>query len=182
MAFLWQGTESSDPSGKLKTFSVISSSGVLGPGDMVVITGDGSTTGISEVDIGTENIGNTGVIASVAPTFAGEALSQTHLASSTLGNVLVNVDNEALYDVPVSNGPMTVDDVGLNCPLVATVGTVSSSVFASNMGANATGIATTSTLPLRIVAIREDSAGVLGNRALVRMNETTSKLGATGIS
>ena len=165
----------------MKTYAVDSGhGGVLGPGDLVIITGDGSTTGVSEVDIGlTTN--NTGVIDSVLPTFAGEALSQTHLAASTAGNVLVNVDGGAIYDVPVSNGPLSVDDVGLNSPAVVTVGTVSGSVFTSNMGINATGKATTSTLALRIVALKEDSAGVLGNRALVRLNFTTSSAGAAGI-
>jgi hypothetical protein len=183
MAFRYQGTESNgSPDGKQKTYAVDSSSGVLGPGDLVLITGDGSAKGISEVDIGTANTANTGVISSVKPNIAGEALSQTHLAATTAGNVLVNVDDQALYEVPVSNGPLVVANVGFNAPAVVTVGTVNGSMFVSNMGVNATGVATTSTLPLRIVALREDSAGVLGNVALVRMNETTSKLGATGIA
>ena len=184
MAFLWKGTESSgSPDGKQKKFAVDAGhAGVLGPGDLVLITGDGSATGRSEVDIGTANTANTGVIDSVVPNIAGEALSQTHLAATTAGDVLVNVDAFATYDVPVSNGPMVVADVGLNAPAIVTAGTVTGSVFTSNMGANATGVATTSTLPLHIVALLEDSAGVLGNRALVRVNETTSKLGSTGIA
>lgn len=184
MAFLYQGSESQGAiDGKQKLRAVaVTHAGVLGPGDLVVITGDGSATGISEVDIGVANTANTGVISSVTPNFAGEQLSITHLPATTAGNVLVNVDDQALYDVPVSNGPLTSDDLGLNAPAVVTVGTVSDSVFVSNMGVNATGAAVTSTLPLRIVELREDDAGVLGNRALVRMNETTSKLGATGIA
>lgn len=182
MAFEYRGTESNGSvDGKQKTFAVLSSSGVLGPGDLVIITGDGSATGVSEVDIGlTTN--NTGVIDSVAPTFAGEALSQTHLAASTAGNVLVNVDGGALYDVPVSNGPLVDADVGMNAPAVVTVGTVSGSVFTSNMGVNKTGVATTSTLALRIVGLLEDSSGTLGERALVRLNFTTSSQGAAGIA
>lgn len=184
MAFLYQGTESNGSvDGKQKEYAVDAThAGVLGPGDLVVITGDGSATGVSEVDVGVVGSANTGVISSVKPTIAGEALSTTHLAASTAGNVLVNVDDQALYEVPVSNGPLVVANVGLNCPAIVTAGTVNGSVFTSNMGANATGVATTSTLPLRIVALLEDEDGVLGNRALVRMNETTSKLGATGIA
>ena len=178
------GTESNGSvDGKQKTFAVDAThSGVLGPGDLILITGDGSTTGVSEVDIGTASAANTGVISSVALNLAGESLSQTHLSASTAGNVLVNVDAFATYEVAVSNGPMVVADVGLNCPAVVTAGTVTGSLFVSNMGANATGVATTSTLPLHIVALKEDSAGVLGNRAIVRVNATTSKLGATGIA
>ena len=183
MAFEYQGTESQGSiDGKQKTYAVDAAhAGVLGPGDLVVITGDGSATGISEVDTGVANTANTGVISGVTPQFAGEALSRTHLPASTAGTVTVNVDDQALYEVPVSNGPLVAANVGLNAPAVVTAGTVSGGVFTSNMGVNATGVATTSTLPFRIVALREDENGVLGNRALVRMNETTSKLGATGI-
>lgn len=184
MALQYVGTESNGSiDGKQKTFAVDAAhAGVLGSGDLVLITGDGSATGVSEVDIGTANTANTGVISSVVPNFAGEALSQTHLAATTAGSVLVNVDDQALYEVDVSNGPLVVADVGLNAPAIVTAGTVTGGVFISNMGVNATGVATTSTLPLRIVALLEDAAGVLGNRARVRMNETTSKLGATGIA
>ena len=71
-------------------------------------------------------------------------------------------------------------DVGLNVPSVVTVGTVSGALFTSNMTVNATGKATTSTLPWRVVALMNDDAGVFGNRALVRANATTSNIGATG--
>ena len=184
MGFHYVGTESQgDVTGKTKLRAVDAAhAGVLGPGDLVVITGDGSATGISEVDIGVATTANTGVIQSVKPVFAGEQLSITHLPALTAGDVLVNVDSDALYEVPVSNGPLVVANVGLNAPAIVTAGTVSGSVFTSNMGVNATGVAVTATLPLRIVELREDEAGVLGNRALVRMNETTSSLGATGIA
>lgn len=184
MAFQYQGTESNGSiDGKQKEYAVDAGhAGVLGSGDLVLITGDGSATGVSEVDVGTANAANTGVISAVLPNISGEALSITHLAASTAGNVLVNVDDQALYKVPVSNGPLVVANVGLNAPAVVTAGTVTGSMFTSNMGVNATGVDTTSTLPLRIVALLEDEDGVLGNVALVRMNETTSKLGATGIA
>lgn len=183
MALTYVGTESQgDITGKSKTFNVAAShAGVLGPGDLVLITGTASATGIAQVDIGTANTANTGVIAFVAPNIAGEALSQTHLAASTAGNVVVNMDPDALYEVPVSNGPLVVANVGLNAPAVVTAGTVSAGVFTSNMGVNATGVATTATLPLRIVELREDADGVLGNRAIVKLNATTSRAGATGI-
>ena len=178
------GTESQgDVTGKVKKFAVAAAhAGVLGVGDLVLVTGDADATGVSEVDIGTANTANTGVIVGVEPNFAGEALSQTHLAASTAGNVYVNVDPDALYEVDVSNGPLSVDDVDLNAPAVVTAGTVSGSLFTSNMGVNDTGAATTVTLPLRIVALKEDSAGTLGNKAIVKLNATTSRAGAVGIA
>ena len=182
--FKYLGTEAQgEASGKLKRFKVDAAhSGVIGPGDLVLVTGDADTDGVSEVDIGTANTANTGVVMSVVPNFSGEALSTTHLAASTAGYVLVNVDPDALYEVEVSNGPLSVDDVDLNAPAVVTAGTVSGGLFTSNMGVNDTGAATTSTLPLRIVKLLEDEAGVLGNKAIVKLNETTNRLGATGIA
>lgn len=183
MALTYVGSESQgDITGKSKTFNVAAAhAGVLGPGDLVVITGTASAKGVAQVDIGAASTANTGVVAFVKPNIAGEALSQTHLAASTAGDLIVNMDPDALYEVPVSNGPLVADNVGLNAPAVVTAGTVSDSVFTSNMGVNATGVATTATLPLRIVALKEDSAGVLGNRAIVKLNATTSRAGATGI-
>jgi hypothetical protein len=182
--FKWVGTESgADPTGNTKRFNVAAShSGVLGPGDLVLITGDGTAvTGISEVDIGTANSANTGVIQWVEPSLAGESLSTTHLAASTAGTVMVNVDPFALYEADVT-GTMVVANVGLNCPAVVTAGTVTDSIFVSNMGVNFTGVATTSTLPFQIVQLLDNSSGTFGGRALVRVNESTSKLGSTGIS
>ena len=98
-----------------------------------------------------------------------------------MGTCTVNVDPNATYEVDVANGPLAITDVGSNCPAVVTAATAVGSLFPSVMTANATGVATTSTLPLHIVALKEDSAGVLGNVAIVRLNETTVALGATGI-
>ena len=181
MAFQYVGTESQgDVTGKTKLF-VANYSGVLGPGDVVLLDGSSTTDGIPTVTIGTANTANTGVVASITPNFSGEALSTTWAPASTAINLLVNVDAYALYEADVANGPLAVTDVGLNVPLVATVGTVTGSLYTSNMKVNATGKATTATLPFRVVRLLEDADGVLGNRALVRVNASTSNIGATGI-
>ena len=51
MAFNYQGTESNGSvDGKQKEYAVnVTHSTVIGPGDLVLITGDGSATGVSEV-------------------------------------------------------------------------------------------------------------------------------------
>lgn len=182
--FQWVGTESgADPTGNIKRFHVDAGhAGVLGPGDLVLITGDAeAVTGIAEVDVGTANAANTGVIMWVEPVISGEALSRTFLPASTAGYVHVNVDPFALYEADVT-GTLVVANGGLNLPAVVTAGTVSGTNFTSNMGVNATGVNTTSTLPFHIVQLLEDSSGTFGGRALVRVNESTSKLGATGIA
>jgi hypothetical protein len=118
---------------------------------------------------------------SVDATIAGEALSQTYHAASTLGTIKVNVDPNATYIVDVANGPLLITEVGLNAPAVVTEATVSGALAPSVMQVNATGAATTSTLPLHIVSLLEDADGVLGNVALVRLNATTVAPGATGV-
>jgi hypothetical protein len=181
--FKYVGSETGgEINGKVKQFAVLSThSGVLGAGDVVLITAASNDLGEPTVDIGTANSANTGIVAGVIPQIATEALSTTWLPASTAGYLLVNVDAFGLYEADVSNGPLAAADVGLNVPAVVTAGTVSGSLFTSNMGVNATGKATTATLPFRVVALLPDSAGVLGNRALVRVNASTSSIGATGI-
>jgi hypothetical protein len=171
-----------ETSGKLTQFYVDAAhTTLLGPGDVVRITGTSTTAGKSAVDTGVDNTGNTGVIASILPLFTTEALSTTWVPALTAATVLVNTDTFALYEAGVANGPLAAADVGLNVPLVTTEGTVSGSLFTSNMQVNATGKATTNTLPFQVVELLEDADGILGNRALVRMNATTATYGATGI-
>lgn len=180
--FKYVGSETGgEINGKVKQFAVASThAGVIGPGDAVTITAASIADGSPTVDIA--GVGAfTGIVASIIPNFSGEALSQTWLPASTAGNLLVNVDAFGLYVADVANGPLVAADVGLNAPTVATVGTVSGSLFTSNMQVNSTGKATTSTLPWRIVALLPDDNGVLGNRALVRANAVTSNIGATGV-
>lgn len=181
MALQYVGTlAQGDVTGKEKMY-VASSSGVIGPGDAVRITGTADADGIATVDLGPANTGSTGVVSSILPIFSGESLSTTWAPASTAVKLLVNCDPMALYEADVSNGPLTAVDVGLNVPLVATVGTVTGSLFTSNMGVNATGKATTNTLPFQVVRLLVGSDGVLGSRALVRVNATTSTYGATGV-
>ncbi len=181
--FHWVGSQTGgELSGKVKMFAVASShAAVLGPGDVVLMTGTANTDGMAEVDTGTANTANTGVVTGVPPQVATEALSQTWLSASTAGYVWVNVDPLALWAVDVANGPLVVANVGLNAPLVATTGTVNGSLFTSNMKINATGIATTNTLPFQIVGLLYGDDGVLGSRALVRTNAATNSYGATGV-
>ncbi len=176
------GTDSQgDVTGKQKRFAVAATlAEIIVPGDLVRITGTADANGVQQVAIAPTDTACTGVVMSVEPTIAGEALSQTHHAASTYGHVMVNVDPNALYEVDVT-GTLAVADVGLNAPAVVTAATASGGLYPSVMEVNDTGAATTSTLPLHIVAIKEDADGTLGNVAIVRINESTVALGATGI-
>jgi len=171
-----------DVTGKQKTFAVlVATTQVIVPGDLVRIAGTANAQGVADVALGPTTTASTGVVSSIDPTFAGEALSQTHHVSGTLGTLKANIDPNALYEVDVANGPLLITEVGLNAPAVVTEATASGSLFPSVMQVNATGVATTATLPLQIVALKEDAAGVLGNVAIVRLNATTVAPGATGV-
>lgn len=171
-----------DVTGKQKTFSVLAATTeVIASGDLVRIAGTANAQGVANVAIAPTGTASTGVVMSVDATIAGESLSTTHHVSGTLGTIKVNVDPNATYIVDVANGPLLITEVGLNAPAVVTEATVSGALAPSVMQVNATGVATTSTLPLHIVALLEDADGVLGNVALVRLNATTVAPGATGV-
>ena len=181
--FKFTGTDSQgDVTGKQKTFAVLAATNeVITEGDLVRISGTADAFGVAAVSIGPTGTASTGVVTSVDPTFSNEALSQTFHSASTLGSIKVNIDPNALYEVDVANGPLVITEVGLNAPAVVTASTPTNNIAVSVMKVNATGAATTATLPLHIVALKEDSAGVLGNVAIVRLNATTVAPGATGI-
>ena len=168
--------------GNVFTFAVDAAHAtLLAPGDAVVITGDGDAFGVSEVDTGNATTLNTGVIESVDFVLAGEALTEIGLLASTAGTVKVRVDQFALYEID-TDATLTVADVGLNAGINVTTATKSGGLTISNMDLDSATAATTITLPYRIVALLEDDAGVLGNRALVRPNASTASDGAVGIA
>ncbi len=176
-----QGTGGTE--GMVQTFAVDATHAtLLAPGDAVVITGDGSATGVSEVDTGNTGTANTGVIISVDFQLAGENLTETGLPASTAGNVKVQLDPQALYEIE-SDATLIVANVGLNVGINVTTATKTGGLTISNMDLDSSSIAVTQTLPYRIVALLEGSAsGVLGDRALVSPNATTQSDGALGIT
>lgn len=173
---------SAESTGMVQTFAVdVLHATLLAKGDVVVITGDGSATGVSEVDTGNATTANTGVIANVDFTLEGEALTETGLPALTAGTVKVNQDPNQLYEVE-ADATLTVADVGLNCSINVTTATKSGGLTISNMDLDSATAATTQTLPFRIVALLNGATtGVLGDRALVRPNATTQSDGALGI-
>ena len=181
--FNWDRSQGpTDTNGKVFTYDVAAAHATaIAPGDVIRISGTASADGKPQADVATATQSVTGICFGVDPTFAGEALSQTTLPALTAGSLKVNVDPDALYEVDVANGPLVVANVGLNADIVATAASTSGGLTVSNMTLNATGVATTVTLPFRIVALREDDAGALGERALVRINNSTNSPGAIGV-
>lgn len=181
--FYFTGTGFEDPTGKLERFDVAAAHATrLAIGDLVRITGDANAvTGVPYVDAPTAGQSVTGVISGIVPGFATENFTDTGLAASTLGAVLVQCDPRAEYEVDVVNGPLVAANVGLNATYVPTAATNTAGYTQSNMVLNATGVAATATLPFRIVRLLVGADGVLGSRALVRLNESTVIAGATGV-
>lgn len=171
-----------DYCGKLFNYSVDAAhTTILAPGDVVVITGTADAFGNPEVDAGAASAAITGVIAGVTPQYVGEQLSETGLPALTAGELQCHIDPMMNFEVDVTNGPLVVDNVGLNADAIFTAATKSGGLTVSNMTLNATGVATTITLQFRIVRLLEDEDGVLGNRAQVRFNNTTISDGAAGV-
>lgn len=181
--FKWIGSRSDDPHGKIVTFDVAASHATrLAPGDVVRITGTANaTTGLAGIDAAAAGQSITGVINSIEPQVATENFTDTGLAASTAGTVKVNIDPEALYEVDTS-ATLAVADVGLNADIVATAATQSGGLTISNMTLDSATKAATATLQFRIVELRAGlTTGVLGDRAVVKVNNSTSRAGATGV-
>jgi len=184
MAGFWfRGSVGYGPDGKLQRYDVAASHTTrLAIGDVVTINGTATAaTGVAQVDAATAAQAVTGVISGIVPGFATENLTDTGLAALTAGSVLVQIDPRAEYEVDVANGPLLVADVGLNADFVPTAATNTAGYTQSNMVLNATGVATTVGLPFRIVRLLVGADGVLGSRALVRINSSTMIAGAVGV-
>lgn len=171
-----------DTTGKIFPYDVAAAhTTILAPGDAVDLTGTSTAgTGVALVDAASTTGQFLGIIASVDIKYEGENLSDTGLPALTAGSIKVNIDPDMLYEVDVANGPLLVTEVGLNANMVVTAATKTGGLTNSNMTLNATGVATTVTLPWRIVQLLEDDAGTLGERALVRPNTTTLAAGTVG--
>jgi len=180
--FRWLGSQNDDPRGKLKTRPLAAGHATrIAIGDAYIITSTANADGVQEVDAAAAGAAVTGIVVGIVPNFATESFTDLGLAASTAGSILGIEDPRAEFEVDVTNGPLLITDVGLNCPLVATAATVSGGLTISNMTINKTGAATTALMEFRIVKLLVGSDGVLGSRAVVRLNWSTVIPGAAGV-
>lgn len=178
-----QGAGDFDGSTELYAVLAAETAPRLAPGDCVVITGDGdSVTGRSAITKAAQAAALTGVIESIAPDLDNESLNDTGLAGSTAGKAQVITDRQAVFEVEV-NTTLVDANVGLNADAVITSATQSGGLTVSNMTLDQGTVAVTNTLHFRILRLLPGiSSGVLGDRALVRLNHTTEIAGGTGIA
>jgi len=178
---LSQGSAAHD--GKLETYAVDAAHAtLLAPGDVIRLQGSAAADGVATVDASAATGSITGIIASVMPQFTGENLTETGLPASTAGRVRCHIDPNLNFIVDVSNGTLTAANVGQNANAAVTAATKNGGLTVSNMTLDAATAATTSTLQFRIVGlVPNDSGAIDGTRARVRMNNTTTRAGATGV-
>lgn len=173
------GNSTSENAGKVRRFYVAPAHATfLAPGDQVQLTGSSDTDGVAAVDALTASGQQVaGIIASVEYQVVGENLSNTGLPAGSAGYVYVHTDPALWFLAPVANGPLVAADVGLNVNGTYTASTRVGGMSVSTQGVNATGKTTTATLHYRVQALLPDAAGVIGNVALVSINNQT----ATGV-
>ena len=168
--------------GKVQTYNVVSGhSSLLAIGDFVSETGTGTADGLAGVDATAATGLITGVIVGFAPNISN--LEQKGLPAGTAGNVFVEVDPSGLYELEISNGALTVANIGQNADIVATAATSSGNLVRSNMTLNGAspGSATAQMRIIGLVPATDGTAlGANGNLALVRINESFIK-GVVGV-
>ena len=173
---------SGDYTGKVFTYNVIAGhSTLLAIGDFVSETGGATAVGKPQVDASAAGGLITGVITSIAPNFSN--LEQAGLPAATAGDVKVQLDPSALFEIEISGTNLVVASIGLNLDILATAATLTGGMARSNMTASGTS-PTTATKQLRLVGLVPPTdgtaIGAVGNLALVRINESFIK-GVVGV-
>lgn len=176
------GTDGGDSGQRGRTYKSDAAARKVAIGDAVILTGTAAADGRPEVTtIAADTTTKiTGFVTAIVPDFATEALTNNGVAASTAANLVVCDDARALFELD-SDSTLAVTDVGLNCGLLYVATTNTGGVYTSNLTLKSSTKATTATLPVQIVALTTGSTGTLGERAIVRLNETTMSPGATGV-
>lgn len=183
--FEYKGSDQSDDI-KIRTYSrPATQATIIGIGDPVIINGTADADGTPQA-IGLAADTNskiTGIVVGVAPSYSSEDFSTIGLAASTQGDLLVCDDPRALFEIEAS-ATLAITQVGMNAAIKYSATTQSGNIVTVNSTLDNTtnAPATTATFPLQIVKLLEGkTTGTLGDRALVRLNETTVTGGGTGV-
>ncbi len=165
---------------------------IIAKGDVVIITGESTVTPVNKQVAGRSQVETaadgavatrqTGIVEAIAPDLANEALNDAGgLAALTAGTLFVIVDGNTLFEAE-SDATILAAQVGLNIGFVATEAVKTGGLTISGFELDGSSAATTITLPFRIVKLlKGKDTGILGDRALVRLNATTANNGAAGI-
>jgi len=179
---------SSSPELVMRKYASDAAARKISIGDAVKLTGTAAADGTPQVTtLAADTAGSiTGVVVGVVPDYTYENFSSTGVAASAAADLIVCDDPRALYEIECY-GTLAITDVGSNACIYYSATTSSGVLYTSNLKLdNTTGggsaLATTATLPLQVVKLLKGAtSGVLGDRALVRINASTVAPGATGV-
>jgi hypothetical protein len=136
--------------GQLERCVVLASDATaLFQGDLVKSTGTADVNGIQAVTRLTANTDQVfGVIVGFDTDFSNLTIPHQFRSASTYRGVLICTDPTVIFEVQ-STGTAVAADIGLNCGVTFTAGSTVNGL--SGMQADKTTVATTATLPLKIV-------------------------------
>lgn len=152
----------------LRAYVPSSNAKIIAQGDVVKATGSGDAEGLPGVSRAAAAGTIYGVVTSVD--FTSESnIDKNWLPASTEGYVNIQGLPDVAFEVDCS-AQLNAADIGLNADATFSDSTVSGGMATSGMQLDSSTKATTATLQFRIVALLPDDDGVVGNRALVRIN------------
>jgi hypothetical protein len=150
-------------------------------GDPVVKNGSADAAGVPGVVLASAGGAITGVVQGFMPN--GTTDMAGYRAASTAAYVLVADDPDLIFEVQEDSvgGALAAADIGLNADFITAAG----STYTKRSGAmlDTSTRATTATLPLKIVGLRQIPGNDFGNNAkvLVRINKHTEANASVGL-
>ena len=149
-------------------------------GDLVKFSGTASATGVASITSSTADADlHTGILVGMVPDYSNLNNPSAYRVASTARTAMVIVDPTVVYEIQ-ADAATAITDVGLNVGLNYTAGssTTGLSAFTAKMSTKAT----TSTLPLKIIGVRQspdqDMSDSSSWKLLVTLN--TNVFGSAG--
>lgn len=152
----------------LRAYVPATNTEVIARGDIVKPTGSGDANGVPGVNRAAAAGTIYGVVTSIEVE-GEENLNKTWLPADTAGYVNIQGLPDVAFEVECT-AQLSAADIGLNADATFTSSSVSGGIATSGMKLDSSTKAATASLQFRIVALLPDEDGVVGNRALVRIN------------
>lgn len=148
-------------------------------GDPVILAGSADAAGVPSVTRASGTGAITGVVVGFVPD--GTTNIPGYRAASTAGYVLVNDNPETIFEIQDTAGTIAAADIGLNANLTINAG--SATTRRSGVVLASASKATTATLPVKILGLRQMPNNDFGAYAklLVKINVHTMSTDQAGI-
>lgn len=167
--------------GQTESFALLAADGTATfIGDLVKFSGTASATGVASIARSSADADlHVGVVVGFVPDYSNLNAVSGYRAASTARTAMVVVDPTVVYEIQ-ADAAAAITDVGLNIGLTYTAG--SSSTGLSGLVAKMSTKDTTSTLPLKIIGVRQspdqDMSDSSNWKLLVTLN--TANFGSAG--